>query len=192
MDKEHTDGFRGGGMRWGEILKVALTVDDGKPFIYIVVEPGYKKVLYFTLTCHARNGMGWMIFYISDDPKELTIKGERFERIFGRGEVPVKLYIYALKLDNTTVYPVYNWLLKVAKTDSLTVVVGMIEPAIKPEIVDIVDNSFKGGLRKPIKEIIKSLEEGFGELLKDFHEMQESEIFLAKVIPPPKLDRDAQ
>jgi hypothetical protein len=30
-------------MRWGEILKVALTVGDSKPFIYIVVEPGYKK-----------------------------------------------------------------------------------------------------------------------------------------------------
>jgi hypothetical protein len=30
-------------MRWREILKVALTVDDGKPFIYIVVEPGCEK-----------------------------------------------------------------------------------------------------------------------------------------------------
>jgi hypothetical protein len=89
----------------------------------LVVEPGYKKVLYFTLTCDARNGMEWMIFYISDDPKELTIKEERFERIFGRGEVPVKLYIYAVILDDTTIYPVYHWLLKVAKTDSLTVVV---------------------------------------------------------------------
>jgi hypothetical protein len=30
-------------MRWREILKVALTVGDSKPFIYIVVEPGYEK-----------------------------------------------------------------------------------------------------------------------------------------------------
>jgi hypothetical protein len=36
----------------------------------------------------------------------------------------------------------------------------MAESAIKPEIVDIVDNSFKGGLRKSVKEIIKSLEDG--------------------------------
>jgi hypothetical protein len=158
----------------------------------LVVEPGYKKVLYFTLTCDAGNGMRWMIFYISDDTKELTIKGERFERIFGRGEIPVKLYIYAIRLDNITVYPVYNWLLKVAKTDSLTVVVGMVESAIKHEIVDIVDNSFKGDLRKSVKEIIKSLEDGFGELLKDFREMRESKILLAKVIPPSKLDRDTQ
>jgi hypothetical protein len=33
-------------------------------------------------------------------------------------------------------------------------------------MVDIVDNSFKGGLRKPVKEIIKSLEDDFGELLR--------------------------